>query len=207
MPQTEEASGASAPSAWYGARVHARRHVTLMVIPLAVIALGMVAAVLVPYGTPLAWLPVTLPLHTLSPFLVIHVVAAVLAVTIARAARGDAPPGHVATIVALIGIVALTVLTVIAVKAFSDVGAWTPVLAFVAPVALAPVIAVHALRASGWERMLLLLGALAVAALPYACPLVPGVFGVLSSGLVHAVANVTLLVLFVLGMRSPTTKT
>jgi hypothetical protein len=179
----------------------ARRHVTLMVIPLAVIALGMFAAVLVPVGYPLQWVPVTMPIQDLSPFLAVHVVSGILAAMIALAARKDAEPGLGPALVAILGILAMTVMTVIAVKFFSDGGHWTAVLVFVAPVALALVLAFNALRVRGWERMLVLLGAFAIAGLPYSCPLVPGMYNLFSSGLVYLAAQVTVLALFVRGMR------
>ncbi|MFN0245536.1 MAG: hypothetical protein ACKV2T_01425 [Kofleriaceae bacterium] len=172
-----------------------------MVIPLAVIAFGMFAAVLVPYGYPLQWMTVTMPLEDLSPFLTVHVVSAILAVMIALAARKDVAPGLGPALVALAGILAMTVMTVIAVKTFSDGGHWTAVLVFVAPVALAVVLSFNALRVRGWERMLILLGAFAVAGLPYSCPLVPGMYNLFSSGLVYLAAQVTVLALFVRGMR------
>jgi hypothetical protein len=173
-----------------------------MVVPLAVIALGMFAAVLVPYGYPLTWMTVTMPLADPSPFLAVHAVAGFLAVAISLAARRDAAPGLVAAIVAILGILAMTVMTAIAVKQFNAGGDWTPVLVFVAPIALSLVVAFNAMRMRGWDRMLLLLGALAIAGLPYSCPLVPGMFNLFSSGMVYLVADVTVLALFGLGMRS-----
>jgi hypothetical protein len=50
--------------------------------------------------------------------------------------------------------------------------------------------------------MLGLVGALAVAALPYSCPLVPGMFNLFSGGLVYAFAVATLLVLFGRGLAA-----
>lgn len=179
----------------------ARRHVTLMVIPLAVIALGMFAAVLVPYGYPVQWMTVTTPIADLSPFVAIHAGAGILAIAIVLASRRGAPPGNAVTALALLAILAATVMTVIAVKVFSDANAWTAVLVFVAPVAIALVISFHALRMRGWDRMLFLLGAFAIAALPYSCPLVPGMFNLFSGGLVYAAAVLTVLVLFVRGLR------
>jgi hypothetical protein len=172
-----------------------------MVIPLAVIALGMFAAVLVPYGYPLQWMTVTLPIEDLSPFLAIHVVAGILAVSIALAARRNAEPGLLPAIVAIVGILAMTVMTAIAVKVFNDGSYWTHVLVFVAPVAFALVLAFNGLRMRGWDRMLFLLGALAIAGLPYTCPLVPGMFNLFSAGMVYLVADVTVLALFVRGLR------
>ncbi len=173
-----------------------------MVVPLAVLALGLFAAVLVPYGHPLSWLAVAPMLEDLSPFHAIHVGAGVLAVSIALANRRGTPPGVLATVIALATILAATIMTGIAVKVFSDGGYWTHVMVFAAPIAIAPVVVFHALRARGWNRMLLLLGAFAVAALPYGCPLVPGMFNLFSGGLVYLLAVVTVLVLFLRGLRA-----
>ena len=173
-----------------------------MVVPLAVISLGMFAAVLVPYGYPLSWAAITTPIEDLSPFLLIYAGAGIVAVSIVLAARRGSPPGHVATAIALLAILAATIMTGIAVKVFADGGYWTPVLAFVAPIAVTLPIAFHALRMRGWDRMLWLLGAFAIAALPYSCPLVPGMFNLFSGGLVYLVADVTVLALFVRGLRS-----
>ena len=148
----------------------ARRHVALMVVPLAVISLGLVTSVLVPYGYPTKWLAATPPLEDLSPFNVIHVGAGILAVSIVLAARRGSPPGIGATVTALLAILGATIMTAIAVKVFSDGGYWTDVLVFAAPIAVSLVVTFHALRVRGWDRMLLLLGAFAIAALPYSCP-------------------------------------
>ncbi|CAN5917789.1 hypothetical protein BH11MYX3_BH11MYX3_28220 [soil metagenome] len=179
----------------------ARRHVTLMVIPLAVIALGLFASVGVPYGHPLKWLAVATPLGDLSPFHVIYVGAGLVAGAIVLAARHDSPPGRIATVIALLAIVAPTIMTAIAVKVLSDGGYWTHVLVFAAPIAISLVLAFNALRARGWDRMLLLLGAFSIAALPYSCPLVPGIFNLFSGGLVYLAADLTVLVLFIRGLR------
>ena len=90
-----------------------------MVIPLAVMALGMFAAVLVPYGYPLAWVTVTVPVSEPSLFLLVHVVAGILAAWIAFAARRDAAPGLAPALVALLGILGMTALSALAVKTFS----------------------------------------------------------------------------------------
>lgn len=179
----------------------ARRHVTLMVVPLAMIAFGVFVSVLVPYGYPLKWLLVTTQLDGLSPLHVIYVGAGVLAGAIVLATRRDSPPGTLATVIALVAIVVPTFVTALVVKWFSDGGYWTGVLVFAAPVAVALVLAFNALRARGWDRMLLLVGAFAIAALPYSCPLVPGMFNEYSGGLVYLAADLTLVVLFVLGLR------
>jgi hypothetical protein len=181
----------------------AYRAVTLSAIPLGVIALGLIANVLVPYGWPLKWMMVTTSFDDgLSPLLAIYGCAGILAVLIVRAtARGTAPKA-LATVVALIGITAATVMTMITVYFFSEGNYWTQVLTFVAPVAIAPVITFHALRVREWQRMHRLLGAFGIAALPYACPLVPGMFNLFSGGLVYVAADLTLLALFVRGMRS-----
>jgi len=180
----------------------ARRHVSLMVLPLAVIAIGIIASVLVPYGYPMKWLTVTTPLDELGPFHAIHAGAAIVAVSIVVANRRGRPPGIVATIAALLAILVATFMTAWAVKVFSEGNYWTHTLVFTTPVAVALVIAFNALRMPGWDRMLWLLGALSIAALPFSCPLIPGMFNVFSGGLVYFVADLTLLALFVRGLRS-----
>jgi len=180
----------------------ARRHVELMVLPLGVIAVCLIASVLVPYGFPMTWMAVTTPITEPSPFLLIHVSAGLTAFAIVRASRRDIAPGAFAIAAVLLGILAATVMTAWAVKVFTDANAWTPVLAFVAPLCITPVLVFHALRATGWDRMLGLVGAFAVAALPYSCPLVPGMFNLFSGGLVYVLAVVTLLVLFGRGLTT-----
>jgi hypothetical protein len=179
----------------------ARRHVTLMVVPLAVLAFGLVASILVPYGYPMKWMVVTLPLEDLSPFDVIYVGAGILAVSIALASRRGAPPGVIATVTALLAILGASIMTGIAVKVFSDDGYWTHVLVFVAPIAVSLVVTFQALGMRGWDRMLWLLGAFAIAALPYSCPLIPGMFNLFSGGIVYVMADLTLLALFIRGLR------
>lgn len=173
-----------------------------MVVPLAVIASGLFAAVLVPYGFPLKWLAVAPPLEDLSPFNVIHVGAGFLAVSIVVAARRNTAPGPFATAIALLAILGATIMTAIVLKFFSDHGYWTHLLVFAAPIAVSLVLAFHGLRVRGWDRMLLLLGAFSIAALPYSCPLIPGFFNLFSGGLVYLAADLTLLALFILGMRA-----
>ena len=170
-----------------------------MVVPLAVIAATLVAAVLVPYGYPVKWLTVTMPLEDLSPFAIIQASAGVVAGALAFAARRDSPPGVVPIVFALIGTLASTIMTVIAVKVFADAGLWRHVMVFVAPVAIAPVLAFNAFRMRGWDRMLLLIAGFAIAALPYSCPLIPGMFNLFSGGLVYLAAWVTVLALCVRG--------
>ena len=60
--------------------------------------------------------------------------------------------------------------------------------------------AFNALRTRGWQRMLGLLAALAIASLPYGCPLVPGMFNMFSGGLVFVLAELTIFALFLRGM-------
>lgn len=201
-PDRDSRESASPTDARDPSAERTRRIVALAAIPLGVIALGMFAAVLVPYGWPLKWRTVVTPFDDgFSPFHVIHAGAGILAVAIAVANRRHAPPGAFAVAVALLVIVGASVGTMIAVKGFLDGNYWTHVLVFVAPVAVAPVIAFNALRARGWDRMLGLLGSFAIAALPYSCPLIPGMFDLFSGGLVYFTALVTLLGLFARGLR------
>ncbi len=178
-----------------------RRHVRLAIVPLAVMAVGLVAAVLVPYGSPLNWMMVTTP-EPSSPFNVIYLGAGVLGVSIVLGVRRDAAPGVVAMVFAVIAILGATILTGIAVTLFAEGGYWTPALVFAAPVAVAITLAFNALRMRGWDRTLWMLGAFAVAALPFSCPLIPGMFNLFSGGVVYLVADVTLLALFLRGASS-----
>jgi hypothetical protein len=171
-----------------------------MIIPLAVIAATLFAAVLVPYGYPMKWMTVTIPLEELSPFALIQGSAGVVAGALAFAVRRGSAPGVVAIVFALIGTLAATIMTVIAVKVFADAGQWRDVMVFVAPVAITPVLAFNAFRMRGWDRMLVLIGAFAIAALPYSCPIIPGMFNLFSGGLVYLAGWVTVLVLFVRGI-------
>jgi len=180
----------------------ARRHVVLMAVPLAVIALGVFASVLVPYGYPMKWMTVVRPFEEPSPFLIVHASAGALAVTIA-VRRGSSSPGHLATAFALIGILAATIMTGIAVKVFLDAGYWKHVLVFAAPIPVALVLAFNALLLRGWDRMLVLLGAFAIAALPFSCPLIPGMFNLFSGGLVYLAADLTLLAMVVRAILAP----
>jgi hypothetical protein len=59
---------------------------------------------------------------------------------------------------------------------------------------------VLALRTRGWRGWLWALGAFGVAALPYACPLWPGMFNEFSGGLTFLAADATLLILVALGL-------
>jgi hypothetical protein len=180
----------------------ARRHVTLMVVPLAVLALGLVASVLVPYGYPMKWMVVTMPFEELSPFAVIYVGAGILAVATVLASRRGSPPGVIATVTAVLAILGATFMTGWSVKVFADGDAWTAVLVFAAPIAVSIVVTFQALRMPGWDRMLWLLGAFAIAALPYSCPLVPGMFNLFSGGIVYLMADLTVLALFLRGLRA-----
>jgi hypothetical protein len=73
---------------------------------------------------------------------------------------------------------------------------------FLAPIVISLVLTFHALRMRGWDRMSWLLGAFAIAALPFSCPLVPGIFNLFSGGIVYLIADLTLLALFVRGLRA-----
>src|ERR1044071_9360169 len=81
-----------------------RRHVALMIVPLAVLALGLFVSVLVPYAAPLRWLAFTTPLDDLSPFLVIHAGAGLLAASIVLALRRGSPPGLASVVIAVLAI-------------------------------------------------------------------------------------------------------
>ncbi|HEY4179528.1 MAG TPA: hypothetical protein VGM90_21960 [Kofleriaceae bacterium] len=174
--------------------------VTAMIVPLAIIALGLFVSFFVQVGT--HWVPVILPVLEIDVLNVIQIGAGVLAVLLWRSRDGE--PGMAAVATALVLIVGGLVLTGLATYAFSSVGQWTGAMVFATPLALAPVLAFHALRIRGWDRMLLLTGALALALLSYSCPLVPGILNEYSGGVVYAAAIVGILVLFVRGFRTLT---
>lgn len=178
----------------------ARRAVTAMIIPLAVIALGLFVAVGVKAGT--HWLPMIIPVLEADEFNALQVLAGLLAFLLWRDRKSE--PGIATVIVALVLIVGGIVLTAVTTYFFSTASLWTGALVFATPLALAPVLAFHGLRIRGWDRMLLLMGALALAILPYACPLVPGMFNSYSGGMLFAAADVGIIVLFVRGFRSLT---
>ncbi|CAN5822944.1 hypothetical protein BH11MYX2_BH11MYX2_26320 [soil metagenome] len=175
-----------------------RRDVTAMIAPLAIIALGFFVSVLVQVGT--RWALVVSPVMEPDVFNIIQLGAGVLALLLWRAAR-DGEPGLAAVALALVLIVGGLVLTAVATYFFSTSGHWTGALVFATPLALAPVLAFHGLRLRGWDRMLLLMGALALALLSYACPLVPGWFNAYSGGVVYAAAIIGIAVLFARGFR------
>ena len=180
----------------------ARRHVTLAVIPLAVIASGFLVAPLVPVGYPAKlWLSVSPYEDGLSPYAMLYAGAAALAVLIALAARGNATPRNATTVIALLTIVATTAPTAVLVDLEARDGDWLRCALFALPIAATIVLVIGALRRRGWPRLLGLLGAVAVAALPYGCPIVPGIFNLFSGGLVFVLADLTVLALFVLGER------
>jgi hypothetical protein len=81
-----------------------------------------------------------------------------------------------------------------------SLGQVTP--AFIAPVIIATMAVLLSLaatltwiakRRAGWDRWLLLLAAYAVLALPYACPILPGMFNRWSGGLGFLTAELVLL--------------
>ncbi|HEY4057834.1 MAG TPA: hypothetical protein VGM39_14570 [Kofleriaceae bacterium] len=177
-----------------------KRAVTAMIVPLAIIALGFFVSVLVETGP--HWHLVVFPV--LEPDIVnaVQIGSGILAVLLWRAR--DTEPGIAAVATALVMIIGGLVMTGIATYAFSTTNNWTAALVFATPLALAPVLAFHALRLRGWDRMLLMMGAFALALASYSCPLVPGLLDVYSGGVVYAAAIVGILVLFVRGFRSLT---
>lgn len=205
-PMSVESHGASRAS-WYIRRMMnvVRRDgvgpAMLALVPLAVIAIGFfVPPILLSHSR----LPVMSPYaEGGSLFGALHAAAAVLAgVTIACRVRGRAPAGPalwlavVATIAAGYVPALLLYYTVTEAPALA-VGA-------AATVIVALGFGRIALRRDGWRRWMALLGAYAVLALPYGCPIIAGAFNEWSGGVTFVAAEVTLLVLVVraLGERA-----
>jgi hypothetical protein len=178
----------------------AKRHVVLAAAPLAVIASGILVSPLVVLGYPEHMRMIVRPYEDgLSPFFAIYLAAAVLAVLSWRAARRPEPARSHITI-AVVSTIAVLATMAIPVGFYIDGGYLGDALLFALPLAVSVWFLVRGLRHRGWTRMLWLLGAFAAAALPYGCPLIPGMFNLFSGGLVFELADLTVLALAVLGI-------
>jgi peptidoglycan/LPS O-acetylase OafA/YrhL len=169
------------------------------IIPLLVIALGFVTPpVLLHHRAHVV--PISPLQDGFSPLWSIQITAFVLALIGLVCAKARREPGRAATIVAAVGTLAvLHVAASMMQVAGADEWRITAVSAAVLAAALAAI--VLAVRTRGWRGWLWALGAYGVAALPYACPLWPGIFNEFSGGLTFIAADVTLLILVVLGLR------
>jgi hypothetical protein len=180
--------------------VEARRHAVLAVIPLAMIAVGFFVAPVMLHLPPRV-IPISaLEDGWLSPFTAIYAGAAVLAVMIALTARRGSMPSVALTATALVAIVTASVGAVIAVGVSIDAGYWDYAVGFGAPILVGAMVAGAAMRRREWDRVLRLVGAFALVALPFGCPRVPGMFNVFSGGLVFVAADLTVVALCGLGI-------
>jgi len=179
------------------------RTAMLAVVPLGIIALGFITPPVIPH-----WLwPYGARVHFISPYddgpswmWSLQIVALVLAVITLVNAQRRSEPGLGARIVATVGTLAVLHLPVAMLwLARSEAPVLALVSAFVIVAAVAAL--VQAWRARGWRGWLWALAAYAIAALPYACPLWPGIFNAFSGGLTFVAGDVTLLVLALRGLR------
>ncbi len=181
-----------------------RREAMLALAPLLVIVLGFLTPPIIPtwmwsYGRRLAF---TSPYQDGASWMwSIQVVAAMLTAITVVHARRRSEPGWASRIAAAIGTLAVLHMPVVMLVV---VGGDASMLALTSAVVVigAGCALVLAFRARGWHGWLYALGAYAIAALPYACPLWPGVFNEFSGGVIFVAADVTLLVLVVLGLRA-----
>lgn len=178
----------------------AKRHVVLAAAPLAVIASGLLVTPLVVVGYPPRMTMIVRPLEDgFSPFFAIYVAAAVLAVMSWRAAR-RAEPARSHTAIAVVATIAVLATMAIPVGFYLESGYLGQAVMFALPIAASVWCLVRGLRHRQWTRVVWLLGAFAAAALPYGCPLIPGMFNLFSGGLVFELADLTVLALAVLGV-------
>lgn len=169
------------------------------IIPLLVIALGFVTPpVLLHHRAHVV--PISPLQDGFSPLWSIQITAFVLALIALVCAKARREPGRAATIVAAVGTLAVLHVPAAMLQVVGG-DAWriTLVSAVVIVAAIASI--VLALRRRGWRGWLWALGAYGVATLPYACPLWPGIFNEFSGGLTFIAADVTLLILVVIGLR------
>jgi hypothetical protein len=169
------------------------------IIPLLVIALGLVTPpVLLHHRAHVV--PISPLEDGFGPLWAIHITAVVLALIGLVCAKARREPGRGATIVAAVGTLAvLHVPAAMMQVAGAEEWQLTAVSAAVIVAAIASI--VLALRRRGWRGWLWAIGAYAIAALPYACPLWPGIFNEFSGGVTFLAADLTLLILVAIGLR------
>ena len=187
-----------------GARVLSTppRAALLALVPLGVIAVGFITPPIIPHALwPYRSVQFISPYEDGTSWMwSIQIVAVLLAaLTFVHARRRD-EPGVTTKVIAVLGTLAVLHLPIVMLIA---VGAeiWPLSLTSAIVVAGTLVALAEAWRRPGWQGWLWVLGAYALAALPYACPLFPGIFNVFSGGLTFAAADVTLLALVVMGLR------
>lgn len=176
----------------------------LAIVTLGMIALGFVTPPIIPH-----WLwPYSTHVHVISPYedgassmWSIQIVAVVLAALTLVHGRRRSAPGLASRIIATLCTLAVLHLPVVMLVVLHG-EAWTITLTSVIVVVAALGALVQAWHTRGWLGWLWALAAYAIAALPYACPLWPGIFNVFSGGVTFLTADVTLLALAVLGLRA-----
>ena len=181
------------------------RAAVLALAPLAVIVLGVVTPPILPhalYHYPARVVPLSPWSDGASSMWSIQLVAlALAAITLVHVQRRS-EPGLGARIVALVGV--LVVLHLPAAMLYDVRGELLSLSAASALVIVAALaLSVGAFRRPGWTGWLAMLAAYAVAALPYACPLFPGMFNEFCGGLTFAAADATLVALCILALRRP----
>ncbi len=197
----------SAPTAAAGARVLVppRREAVLALVPLAVIVLGFVTPPILPhalYRMPAQVIPISPWADGASWLWSIQLVAlALAAITLVHTQRRS-EPGLGARVLALAGVLAVLHLPAVMLYVLrGELLALSVASALVIAAALALVVV--GFRRAGWTGWLAMLAAYAVAALPYACPLFPGIFNEFCGGLTFGVADLTLLALTLRVLRRP----
>lgn len=179
------------------------RAAMLAIVTLGMIALGFITPPVIPH-----WLwPYAAHVQFVSPFedgaspmWSIQIGALVLGVITFVHGRQRSAPVSASRIIATVGtLIVLHLPVTMLYLARSE----APVLALVSAVVIAGAIGalVKTWRTPGWRGWLWALAAYAIAALPYACPLWPGMFNEFSGGLTFVAADVTLLALALLGLR------
>ncbi|HUJ62531.1 MAG TPA: hypothetical protein VLX92_28715 [Kofleriaceae bacterium] len=174
-----------------------RRRARRSILPLAVIAIGYIVPPLLSTGLA----PSSAFGDGDQLFLGVYAGALVLAVLTDVAARRDAVPGAVSVVIALLAIGAASVPTVPVVCLLIEDRAPVRALGFGAAILAAAAVAALALRRRGWWRWSMLLGAFALAALPFACPVAAGLYNLFPGGAIFLIADLTLIAQLAIGAR------
>jgi len=169
------------------------------IIPLLIIALGLATPPVVLHHRAHV-VPISPLQDGFGPLWAIHLTALVLALVALVCAKGRSEPGRAAIILAAVGTLAVLHVPVVMIRVVGGAD-WRLTAVSAAVIANAVAALVFAWRTRGWRGWLWALGAYGIAALPYACPLWPGLFNEFSGGLTFLLADVTLLILVVIGLR------
>lgn len=168
------------------------------IIPLLIIALGLVTPpVLLHHRARVV--PISPLQDGFSALWAIPITALLLALIGLVCAKGRSEPGRGAIVVAAIGVLAVLHVPVVMLRVVGG-EAWRLSAVSAAVIVAALVMIALAVRARGWRGWLWALAAYGIAALPYACPLWPGMFNEFSGGLTFVIADLALLALVVLGL-------